>query len=185
MGYYKLLDPDIFEITIKGKLTDCIISNVLNCDCPLVADVLISHDEELIKRLKPYLNFSSYAPDKIPEEDKIVNGYGVVFYDMGGEYVKKYNPRFILIPSTFIKNVNGIEYKGETKYYYIENSNVAGKTYQEVPITYKKISFVCQIKYIQKGNQLIEGSELYFIVEALKNQYFIKYDPLLHPIINH
>lgn len=185
MGYYELLAPDIFEITIKGKLTDCIISKVWNCDCLFDVDVLISHDEELIKRLKPYLNFSSYAPDKIPEEDKIVNRYGVVFFDLGGEYVKKYNPRFILTPSTFIKNVNGIEYKGETRYYNNENSNVAGKTYQEVPITYKQISFVCQLKYINNNNQLIEGSELEFIVEALKKQYFIKYDPLLHPIINH
>ncbi len=185
MGYYKLLDPDIFEITIKGKLTDCIISKVLNCDDPFDADVLISHDEELIKRLKPYLNFSSYAPDKIPEQDKKVNGYGVVCYDLGGEYVKKYNPHFILQHFESIKNVNGIEYKGETRYYKKENSNVAGKTYQEVPITYKKISFVSQYKYINNNNQLREGSELYFIVEALKKQYFIKYDPLLHPIINH
>ena len=182
MGY-KLLMPDIFEITVKGKITECIISEVVDFDCPVVADTLISHDKALIKRVKSYLNLSRYSPDKIHEQDQEVNGYGVVCYDLGGEYVKRYNPFFMLQAYDSIKNINGIEYKGETKYYYRENSDVAGKTYQEVPVTYKKISFVSQYKYINNNNQLIEGSELEFIVEALKNQCFIKYDPLLHPII--
>lgn len=162
MGTYILHNPQIVDITIKGKLTECIIASAHFFNNPYAEEFLISTDDVLIEKLRPFINKTT----EIPENIRRVFCYSTEWYDLGGEYVKLYDSHFNFHEKGVFGKINGVEYfKIHDKY---------------KPLIYTKIRFMCQ--HDNYGNP-IEGSEPGVIGEALKKQCFIKYDPLLHPII--
>ena len=160
MGTYIISNPQIVEITIKGKLTECIIASAHFFNNPYTEEFLISTDDVLIEKLRPFINKTT----EIPENIRRVFCYRPEWYDLGGEYVKKYNMNYRFRRNGMITNVNGIEYfKDQNKY---------------TPVIYTEIRFMCQ--HDNYGNP-IEGSEPEVLGEALKKQCFINYNPSLHP----
>lgn len=181
MRTYILHRPEIVELSINGRLKNCIISEAECHDDPFDNEWFISLDEALVEKLRPYIEKLRCDPGINPDIEIMVKGYCIEWYDFGGEYVKRYD-EFLYYPmhKNKVKNVNGIEYLDLIKDIYNEINIKVGVAVQETPIKYTGIKFRCQ--HDNYGNP-IEGCEPEAIGEALKKQYFVKYDPQLHPIV--
>lgn len=184
MATYILHNPQIVDITIKGKLTECIIANAQDSLDPYQNVFFVSYDETIIEGLRPYISNNRIID--MPYELRTISGYTIASYKFGGEYVKRYND-YNFNASCMVANINGISYidafqTPETGVWYIDK-NLPLVTFPDnlEPVKYKVISFLC--KYDIKEKKYAEGYEPEVIGEIIKNMFFIKYDPQLHPVV--
>lgn len=184
MGTYIISNPQIVEITIKGKLTESIIANAQGSLDPYHNVFFVSYDKTLIDDLRPYI--SNNQIKDIPKELRTINGYEIASYNFGEEYVKRYN-NYIFHENCAVANINGIAYINayqtlETGDWYVDKQLPPITIPDDLePIKYKGITFLC--KYNIKEKKYADGYEPEVIGESIKNLFFIKYDPLLHPVV--
>ena len=192
MGNYILYKPHIVKISINGKFKECIMSMARNAQYGLSSTFFESTDEVLIEKLRPYIPFTHggelITTEEIPEKLRTIVGYEYATYNLGGEYVKRYND-FYFYHNGLIANINGVEYLeavpyAETGIWYIDK-NAPDIVYIDDmnPILYKEIRFLC--KYDSRNKKFEEGWEPNVIGERIKNQFFIKYNPQLFPTVHY
>lgn len=181
MGKFKLKNPCIVKASDRGVMKDCLMSTVEDIEDNSITFFFESFEESLIKNIKPYIVESrgglSKEPKDIPEELSIIKGLHSRYFKFDGDYVKKFN-EFSFQDSCLLDDINGIEYIFAAGPYDQYDSEFNFSKDLE-PMKYKGFSFLT--RYDNEKNEYMEGWEPSIIGENIKNQFFIKYDPIKFP----